>query len=97
MKLKALFLLLLFVSFTVAPTVLSKLYNDVDVSYAYTMAEEEEVQDHVVEKLKITPKTIEIDFSLLDRFYVKIPTEFLLKHDNTLREVFSPPPEINLV
>lgn len=96
MKFKALFLLLLFMSFTAAPTVLSSLYSDIDVAYAYTLAEEEEVHDHI-EKLKITPKVIEIDFSLSDRFLIKIPTEFLLKHDNTLREVFSPPPENILV
>ncbi|MFA7444527.1 MAG: hypothetical protein WCY89_01140 [Flavobacteriaceae bacterium] len=97
MKVKALFLLLLFMSFTAAPTILSSLYNDIDVSYAYTLAEEEEVHDHSADKLKIIPKIIEIDFSLSDRFYVKIPTEFLLTHNNTLREVFSPPPENNLV
>lgn len=97
MKLKALFLLLLFMSFTVAPTILSRLYNDVDVSYAYAMTEEEEVYDQSVEKLKITPHIIEIEFSLSDKYLVKIPTEFLLKHNNTLQEVFSPPPEQNLV
>jgi|SRR5690606_8354918 len=97
MKLKALFLLLLFMSFTAAPTILSKLYNNVDVSYAYAMAEEEEVHDHSVEKLKITSHIIEFEFNLSDKYLVKIPIEFLLKHDNTLREIFSPPPEFNLV
>lgn len=83
-------------SFTVAPTILSKLYSDIDISYAYKVAEEEEVHDHI-EKLKVTIKIIEIDLSHLDKSFVKIPTEFLLKHDNTLQEVFSPPPEHNLV
>jgi hypothetical protein len=96
MKLKALSLLIIFMSFTVAPTILSKLYSDIDISYAYKVAEEEEVHDHI-EKLKVTIKIIEIDLSHLDKSFVKIPTEFLLKHDNTLQEVFSPPPEHNLV
>lgn len=97
MKLKALFLLLLFMSFTAAPTILSRLYNDVDVSYAYAMTEEEEVHDHSVEKLKITSHIIEFELDLFDKSIVKVPTEFLLKHNNTLREVFSPPPEFNLM
>ncbi len=97
MKSKALFLLLLFISFTAAPTILSRLYDDVDVSYVYTMAEEEEVHDYGVDKLKMTTHVVEYDLGLSEKYLVKIPTEFLLKHDNTLKEVFYPPPEFNLV
>lgn len=49
MKIKATILLFFFTSFLALPTLLSKVCNDVDVSMAYTIAEEEENHNNISE------------------------------------------------
>jgi|SRR5690554_1467618 len=99
MKCKAITLLLIFISFIAAPTVLSKIYSDIDVSAAYTLAEEEEETHSGCSEiqLEITSHHIEpVSFYEGDELG-RIIWKYLLKHDNASTEIFSPPPEFFLV
>ncbi len=98
MKTKAIALLVLFVSFIVAPTVLSKIYDDIDVSMAFVMVEEEEENHsgYAEVKLEITSHHIE-SIMLHAPELGRILWKYVLKHDNASAEIFSPPPEYFLV
>ncbi|MFA5556209.1 MAG: hypothetical protein AB7D46_07370 [Flavobacteriaceae bacterium] len=98
MKIKAITLLFFFVSFLTLPTILSRVCNDIDISMAYTMAEEEETHNSISEVLNdfATDKNEIALFSLRLR-QDKIIEEYFLKHDNISSEILSPPPEQKLV
>lgn len=99
MKLKAITLLFFFISFLALPTVLSRVANDVDVSAAYTLAEEEENHNNNISEVfsDFTSESNEIIFGFLGLKQERITAEFLSKHDNIFSSIFSPPPEQKLV
>lgn len=99
MKIKAITLLVFFVSFLALPTLLSKVCNDVDVSMAYTIAEEEENHNNNISEIfnDFTSEENEIFLGFFGLTKGKITDEFLLKHDNIFSKIFSPPPEKKLV
>jgi len=100
MKIKATILLFFFTSFLALPTLLSKVCNDVDVSMAYTIAEEEENHNNntISEVFNdFTSNTHEILIMFFGLIKGKITDEFLLKHDNIFSKIFLPPPEQRLV
>lgn len=99
MKSKALILLFIFMSFLALPTVLSRVCNDVDISVAYTIAEEEENHNNTISETfnDFTSEEHEIVMLFSNPNKEKIIEEFLSKHDNVSSEIFSPPPEQKLV
>ncbi len=99
MKPKALILLFIFMSFLALPTVLSRVCNDVDISIAYTIAEEEENQSKTFSEVfqDFTSEKNEIVITSFNLNTERIIEEFLSKHDNVSSEIFSPPPERKLV
>lgn len=94
MKIKSLFLLILFVSFLGTPTVVTYLNKNVDVSMAFTASEEENsVKNQIVFEYTIQdsdPDSIRIHFShgqaALNHSYKNGATTVVL-------EVLSPPPK----
>lgn len=100
MKIKATILLFFFTSFLALPTFISKVCNDVDVSMAFTIAEEEENHNNntISEVFNdFTSNTHEILIMFFGLKKGKITDEFLLKHDNIFSKIFLPPPEQRLV
>ena len=98
MRIKAITLLFFFVSFLTLPTILSRVSNDIDISMAYTLAEEEETHNPVSEVFNdfVVGKS-EITIVSLSLKQDKIIDEFLLRHNNISSEILSPPPEQKLV
>lgn len=91
--------MLIFVSFIALPTILSRVYNDIDISMAYNLVEEEENHSNpVLEEIKCYPAE-EIKFDLIgfDSSKETFQKEFCSSHDNISREINSPPPELVLV
>lgn len=91
MKLLANIILMFFLSFLAAPTVVSLMEDDADVSMCYSFAEEE-----------MQKELAEVKYSLTEFHYVlvsitnktsEIKSENLQRHDNVFEEIFSPPPE----
>lgn len=98
MKFKALTLLFIFVSFLALPTILSKVCNNVDISMAYAVTEEEENHNSFSEVFEdFTPEKNEIIIGFFNPNKERITEEFLSRHDNVSSEIFSPPPEQKLV
>ena len=83
----------MFVSFLAAPTVVSLIEDEADVSMVYSLTEEE-IQKELKE-IKAGPET-EFQFAFVDlrKNTSKINSENLLRHDNAFGDIFSPPPEI---
>ncbi|SRR5690606_4268035 len=99
MKSKAIILLFFFVSFLTLPTILSRVCDDIDISMAYTAAEEEENHTNSFSEILKDFSSEKNEFVLLsfNAKQEKILEEFLLKHDNISFEILSPPPEQKLV
>lgn len=95
MKVLVSILLFLFLSFLMAPTVISLVKDDADTSMAYSVTEEE-IQKEIkeIKEVKAQPG-YEFAILLFSGYTVtsKIVSENLQKHDNISREIFSPPPE----
>ncbi len=99
MKLQAVTLIFIFMSFIALPTILSRVYSDIDISMAYNLVEEEENHSNpVLEEIKCYPAE-EIKFDLIgfDSSKETFHKEFCTSHDNISREICSPPPELVLV
>lgn len=92
MKIIVNIVLFLFLSFLAAPTVVSLMEDEADVSIAYSFTEEE-IQKEIKE-VKVAPT--EFHFVFLDgsKLSSEIKSENLQRHDNVFEEIFSPPPEI---
>ncbi len=98
MKLKAVALVVIFISFIVTPTILTSLYEDIDISMAYTVTEEEENHKSFSEVFEdFTSEKNEIIIIPFNSNKERIIWNFLSKHDNISSEIFSPPPEQKLV
>lgn len=95
MKTKAILLLVLFTSFIVAPTMLSKLYDDIDISMAFVMVEEEEESHNGYSEVKFELASNHTEPIVLYGLELgKMIWEYSLKHDNASAEIFLPPPEL---
>jgi hypothetical protein len=93
MKIIVNIVLFLFLSFLSAPTIVSLLQDDADISMAYNL-NEEEIQKEIKE-VKAGPYN---EFRLVYFEPAKkttiIKSANLQKHDNVAEEIFSPPPEV---
>lgn len=99
MRLKAITLLFFFVTFLTLPTFLSQTSADIDISMAYTIAEEEENHSNNISEVfsDFTLEIQEINLGFFGLKAYKIKGKFLLRHVNGFAQVFSPPPEQKLV
>jgi len=94
MKIIVSIVVFLFMSFLAAPTIVSLLQDDTDMSAVYSLTEEE-IQKEIKE-VKATPSYTEL------RLPFFVPTKKTLiivsvndeEHDNVSREIHSPPPNI---
>lgn len=93
MKMLVNIVLFLFVSFLAAPTVVSFIEDDADVSMVYSLTEEELQKE--LKEVKASPQ-LELSLMLFEPVYKssKIKWADLSKHNNVSREICSPPPEI---
>lgn len=84
--------LALFLSFLSAPTIISLIENDTDMSIVYSLTEEE-IQKEIKE-IKAQPQC-EFQISVFTplKKSTLIRSENLQRHDNVFEEIFSPPPE----
>lgn len=92
MKIIVNIVLFLFISFLAAPTIVSLIEDEADVSMVYSLAEEELQKE--VKEVKAGPQ-IEVDIALFDEIKktTLIKTANLRKHSNVSGEICSPPPE----
>ena len=92
MKIIVNIVLILFLSFLAAPTVVSLMEDDADMSLCYSFTEEE-IQKEIKE-VKVAPT--EFHFVVFDAIKLssEIKSENLQRHDNVFEGIFSPPPEI---
>jgi hypothetical protein len=94
MKLAVKLVLIIFITFLSAPTIVSLIKHNCDTTVFYSMSEEEQVHKELKE-IKA-----EIKFTTIDLFKISkltsslIITENLLKHDNVSSSIFSPPPNV---
>ena len=85
--------LFLFVSFLAAPTMVSLIEDDADVSIVYSLTEEELQKE--LKEVKVSPQ-LELHLAFFAPTYKssKIKSADLCKHDNVSGDICSPPPEI---
>lgn len=92
MKFFANIVLFLFLTFLAAPTIVSLLQDDADMSMVYSLTEEE-IQKEIKE-VKAAPST-EVRLTL----FIPLKQSLIIHsanpadHDNVSREICSPPPE----
>ncbi|MCW4467861.1 hypothetical protein OGH69_02700 [Flavobacterium sp. MFBS3-15] len=85
--------LFLFISFLAAPTLVSLIEDDADVSVVYSLTEEE-IQKEIKE-VKAAPYTeFSVAFFIQAKRSAIIKSANLQKHNNLAGEILSPPPEI---
>ena len=95
MKLLSKLLLIVFIAFLSAPTVITLIKKSSDTSLFYSFAEEE-----ICKELKEVKAEVKqhFDYPFLDLKINKnsiIVSENLSRHDNVASEIFSPPPEFS--
>ncbi len=92
MKLAVNIVLFLFISFLAAPTIVSLIEDEADVSVVYSLTEEE-IQKEIKE-VKAAPYIMSgVTFFAEAKKSAAIKSANLQKHDNVAEEIFSPPPE----
>jgi hypothetical protein len=91
MKFLANIVLLLFLSFLAAPTVVSLMEDKADISLAYSLTEEE-MQKELAE-VKYSPSEFHYALITITKKTSEIKSGNLQRHDNVFEEIFSPPPE----
>lgn len=95
MKSIARILMVLFISFLSAPTLVNLIEKNTDISLFYSLAEKEEIQKDLKE-IKADLKQ-QFDYPFLNT-NIKLNSKFVSKnillHDNVSEEIFSPPPEL---
>ncbi len=93
MKIFSSLLLLFFISFLSAPTIVTLIEKNTDISVFYIFSEEDMHKD--LKEIKANIKE-EADFAIYYWYPCKkskIIFENLSKHDNVFATIFSPPPE----
>jgi len=94
MKLVARILMVLFIAFLSAPTIVTLIEKSTDVSLFYSFTEEEIHKD--LKEVKVDFKQ-QFDYPFLDskiKLNSEIVSENLSHHDNVTSTIFSPPPEL---
>lgn len=96
MKLLVNILLLIFLSFLATPTIVSLIQDDVDVSVAYNLNEEEVHKE--LQEIKAGPNEFTFFFLMKElKTKSQINTEYLLRHKLVFGDIFLPPPEQNII
>lgn len=95
MKVRVSFLVFLLITFLSTPTIISVLDKDADISYFYTLSEEEENQVSFDEIKSVALSSQE----LLSFFYnssvtLNVAMVANLSFTNLAHQIFSPPPEL---
>ncbi|RZJ70176.1 MAG: hypothetical protein EOO45_12960 [Flavobacterium sp.] len=92
MKIIVNIVLFLFFAFLSAPTIVSMMESDADISMVYSLTEEEIHKE--LKEIKVAPQT-EMQIAIFQnaKKSSEITSENLRKHDNVSEEIFSPPPE----
>lgn len=93
MKMVVNIVLFLFVSFLAAPTVVSLIEDEADVSIVYSLTEEE-IQKEIKEVKAAPHCELGVAFFIQAKKKAVIKSGNLQKHDNLAGEIFSPPPEV---
>ncbi len=92
MKILVNIVLCLFLSFLAAPTVVSILEDEADISMVYSLTEEE-IQKEVKEVKAHHYFNFDFELFATVKKSTLIKSENLQRHDNASEEIFSPPPE----
>ncbi len=95
MKVLVSFLVFLLFTFLSTPTIISVLDNDVDISYFYTLSEEEESQVSFDEIKSVALSSQEL-LSFFHNSSVTLNVTMVanLSFTNLAHQIFSPPPEL---
>lgn len=92
MKIIVNIILFLFLSFLSAPTIISLMQDDADVSIAYSLTEEELQKE--IKEVKAGPEhEFRLAFFNILQKKAHINSENELRHENAISKIFSPPPE----
>ncbi len=92
MKILVNIVLFMFVSFLSAPTIVSLMADEADVSIVYSLTEEELQKE--LQEIKAGPES-EFSISLLDGLKkATLINSENLRHENAFGDIFSPPPEM---
>ena len=83
----------MFLSFLSAPTVISLIQDDADISMAYNLAEEE-IQKEIKEVKAAPEKEFQLSLLRISKKSTLINFENLQRHENAFGDIFSPPPEL---
>lgn len=93
MKILVNILVCMFLIFLAAPTIVSLIEDEADISMVYSLTEEE-----IQKELKEVKAHCSISFEYACPQAAKkstlIPTQYLRGHSGVFEEIFSPPPEI---
>jgi hypothetical protein len=92
MKILVNIVLFLFISFLAAPTIVSLIEDDADMSVVYSLTEEE-IQKEIKEVKAAPHKEFGFTFFEVIKASALIRSANLQKHDNVAEEICSPPPE----
>lgn len=85
--------LFLFISFLAAPTIVSLVEDEADMSIVYSMTEEELQKE--IKEVKAAPQCeLQLSLFLVLKKTALIKTANLCRHDNVAGDICSPPPEI---
>lgn len=92
MKFLVKIVLFLFISFLAAPTIISVMEDDADISMVYSLNEEEIHKE--VKEIKAGPqKEFELPLVITEKKSKVINSKYLLRYNNAFGDIFSPPPE----
>lgn len=94
MKLFVRLMLVFFITFLSAPTIVTLIEKNNDISLFYDFAEEEIQKDFKEIKGEIIPDYFFAFTNFTQIKNTKIIFENLSRHDNVSEEIFSPPPEV---
>ncbi len=86
--------LFLFISFLSAPTIISLIEKNTDISMFYNFNEEEFHKDYKEIKADLSHNYVFLFVKQSFNKTSKIISENLSRHDNVSEEIFSPPPEL---
>jgi hypothetical protein len=93
MKVLVNIVLFLFLSFLSAPTIVSMIQDDADVSMVYSLTEEE-IQKEIKEVKAAPHMELRLAFFAPAKRSSIIKSNSHEEHDNVSREIHSPPPEV---
>lgn len=86
--------LIIFITFLAAPTIVSIIKESIDTSLVYNMSEEEHSHKEVKAECQLFFNSIEDAVIFFPQNSQKIASGNDQKHDSLSEEIFSPPPEL---